>query len=185
MKQINYPNGSSFNTTVTQSLPTSKGMNLEAMIETSNKYYYNNHLAWVVKYPTPIQVIKTTSHNHISDGYFKTPSCCDYIGFIDGSCFVFEAKVTQSLQRFYFNQIAPHQLQHLSDALSYGASAFIIVYFQKLNKAYYLDARDVLASIQNNRKSYTIEQFNQSNCLIEFKSIQCPLDYLSLLHLRR
>ena len=180
MKEIKYPNGSQYKPSSNPLTTISKGMDLEAMINNTNQFYYQNNLAWVVKYPTPIHVMQTQG-NFITKAVYNTPSCCDYIGFRKGHGFIFEAKTTQNKSRFYINQIAPHQLLHLHDALNQGCSAFIIVYFKIHQKTYFLDAAHLLNSIQNGVKSYTIEQFNQAHCLIESKNIQCPLDYLSFI----
>ena len=78
---------------------SNRGMDLEELINETNKYYLEIDKAIIYKKPTPIGIDKVCYDNNskiITKAYFKEPSTLDYNGLYKGRYVEFEAKETKS-----------------------------------------------------------------------------------------
>ena len=60
-----------------------RGMDLENLINDTNKYYIEKDIALIYKKPTPIGIVDVSyenKHKIIKKGYFASPSTLDYNG---------------------------------------------------------------------------------------------------------
>lgn len=168
MRNINYGN---------------RGMELEHDINETNQYYLNNNIAIIYKKPTPITITKVNYHSRrdaiITEAYFKTPSTTDYNGIYKGKYIDFEAKQT-NLPYFPLRNIHDHQIEHLRRIVAHGGIGFLIVYFAKLNKIYYLDGNKLFKYLEITKKrTIPIDYFEKEGYSIKYK-IQPRIDYLSV-----
>ena len=176
MKEVlKYPDGQRFD----QKSPAldghaNKGMDLEQMIITSLNEGYQNDQCWIVKYPTPVTVVKTmTRHGvvHITDGFFTTPSCCDFIGVCAGKAIALEAKSTIK-KRFAYSLIQPHQLSHLKDMIAHQGKSYVVIEMKAYGEIFLVDGGYIIQSIESNHKSMSIDELR-----IHGKTIQTDNPY--------
>ena len=161
-----------------------RGMNLEADINDTNKYYLDNDIANIHKKPTAITIssvdYKSRTDAVIKEAYFKTPSTTDYNGIYKSKYIDFEAKETK-LDYFPLRNIHAHQIKHLFNIVKHGGIGFLIVRFTKYNKTFYLDAIELKKFIDNNkRKSITLDYFEQHGFLLK-EGLIPRLDYLKII----
>jgi recombination protein U len=150
-----------------------RGMNFEADINITNKYYLDEDIAVIYKKPTPITINKVSYPSRanavITEARFKTPSTTDYNGIYKGRYIDFEAKET-NLHYFPLANIHDHQIVHLKKIIKHGGIGFILVNFNKLNKIFYLDGNCLFDFInKNDRKSIPIEYFEEYGYEIKVK----------------
>lgn len=183
---INYPNKKSTkNRKITST--ANRGMNLEKMINQTNEFYLNNDIAIIHKKPIPIQIVKvdykTRSAAKIVEAYYKLPSTTDYNGIYKGKYIDFEAKETKNKTSFPLKNIHEHQIIHLNKCLEHGGIAFIIIYFSKLDRIFFLDSKYVskyyTRSIKG-RKSITLEEIEEFGIEI-IEGYRKPIDYLQVI----
>lgn len=186
MKQVlKYPNGSmDRSTSINLYGHKDQGLDLEALIEQCLNEAYQQDRCWIVKYPTPIKVIQTKiihGHTHISDGVFHTPSCCDYIGVIDGHAIALEAKSTIA-KRFNLNLIKPHQYQHLRDMVHHGGYGYIILEMKAYGAFYLLDVALIDTLVSTGQKSLSIDELNHHAIRIDTHDPHHPLRLVETIH---
>lgn len=160
-----------------------RGMNFEADINITNKYYLDEDIAVIYKKPTPITINKVSYPSRanavITEARFKTPSTTDYNGIYKGRYIDFEAKET-NLHYFPLANIHDHQIVHLKKIIKHGGIGFILVNFNKLNKIFYLDGNCLFDFInKNDRKSIPIEYFEEYGYEIKVK-FNPRIDYLNI-----
>ena len=106
-------------------------MNLEQMINESNKYYRTKEIAVVHKKPTPIQIVKVDypkrSRAVIKEAYFRQESTTDYNGVYKGYYLDFEAKETKNKTSFPLKNFHEHQIIHLAECLKQKGICFTII----------------------------------------------------------
>ena len=161
-----------------------RGMNFEADINVTNKYYLDEDIAVIYKKPTPITINKVDYPSRlnavITEAHFKTPSTTDYNGIYKGKYIDFEAKET-NLSYFPLSNIHDHQVDHLKKIIKHGGIGFILVNFNKLNKVFLLNGVDLFNFIDtNSRKSIPIEYFEKFGYEIKIK-FNPRIDYLSII----
>ena len=181
---MKYPNGvkkkyTTFNTYA------NRGMDLEADIGESNKYYLVNDIAIIHKKPTPITISKVDYPSRleavIKEAYFKTPSTTDYNGIYKGKYIDFEAKETKNKTSFPLYNIHDHQIKHLKSIYNHGGIGFIIVRFTSLNETYLLTIEKLLKFLdQESRKSIPLKYFKENGYLIKQK-YRPLVDYIEII----
>ena len=185
---VNYPNKKKstiqLNISPTKHYTAHRGMSLEEDITLSNEYYLAMNRAVIYKKPTPIQIVKVDYPKReaakIVEAYYKKPSTTDYNGLYRGKYIDFEAKETKS-KTFPFQNIYPHQIEHLNRIIQHGGIAFIIIAFTKLNEVYLLDAHYMIKEYYHgSRQSMTYDTIKSYGHLIP-QGYQPRLDYLKIL----
>lgn len=154
-----------------------RGMALEEMINKSNGYYNNNHIAYINKRPTPIKVMKTDGGYHIIDGVFLSPSTLDYVGVYQGHYLDFDAKETSSKTSFPFSNVAKHQFEAIDSVIKSKGIAFLIIYFKAYEEFYLLDGNILLSFYNKGKKSISIEEIRLYGKTIKM-GYSIMLDYL-------
>ena len=174
-----YPNGqkTSFQKSVIDY--RNRGMDLESLINMSNRYYREIDKAVIYKKPTPIGLIDVDyKKGEIKKAYFKEKSTFDYNGIYKGKYIDFEAKESHIKTSFPLSNIHPHQIEHLKKVLKHGAIAFLIIYIN--NKYFILKGEKLIEFIsKEKRKSIPIEYFN-NNCEEIELGLKPNLDYLKV-----
>ena len=157
-----------------------RGMNLENLINLSNKYYIDNDIAIIYKKPTPILVCKVDyKKNLVTEGYYKTPSTLDYNGIYKGKYIDFDAKETLNKTSFPLSNIHEHQLLHMNRVINHGGISFLII---KLNTLYYLlDGKIILNFINSFDRKSIPYQFIKDNGLVIKEGISPALDYIKVI----
>lgn len=112
-----------------------RGAFLENIIDMANNKYRNAGVADIRKVPTPFKPLKTTG-NRVT-GHFEKPTWVDYSGIYNGKSIIFDAKQTV-LTNFPLDNLSDHQYSLLESWSQKGAVAFLVVYFSKYHKYYYL-----------------------------------------------
>lgn len=167
-KEINYAN---------------RGMDLEALINDANKYYYINDLAIIYKKPTPITINHVEYPNNqkvITKATFKRKSTLDYVGLYQGKYLDFDTKSTTSKTSFTLNNIAKHQLEHIKKVISHGGISFLIISIN--NQVYLFKGEDLIYFIENEkRKSITLNYLKEKGYLIPY-SFNPILNYLKVIN---
>ena len=137
-----------------------RGMHLERIIDMANNKYRNAGVADIRKVPTPVKILK--SHTRTFTGHFEKPSWVDYCGIYNGTSIIFDAKQTGSTN-FPLANIERHQYMLLKSWADKGAVAFLIVYFSKYDKYYYLPFATLKWAIERaengGRKSIAYDEF--------------------------
>ncbi len=190
---INYPYGkkrsnltisNKKNKDVAKSLSNAnRGMSFENEINLSNEYYATNHIAFIYKRPTPINVVKVdyTKGAKIIDAYFEKQSTTDYNGIYKGRYIDFEAKSCQSKTSFPLHNISPHQIQHLKNIVEAGGIAFFIIEFSKYKEVYLIDSKYIIDAYENGlKKSITYQQIKSIGKNVK-QSFRPRLDYISII----
>ena len=162
-----------------------RGMTLENDLNETNNFYLIHDIAVVHKKPTPITInrvdYKSRNDAIIKEARFKIPSTTDYNGIYKGRYIDFEAKETKNKTSFPLSNIHKHQIEHLKSIIKHGGIAFLIVRFITYNKTYYLDAKELMAFLNNNdRKSIPIEFFEEKGYIIPDK-YNPRVDYIKII----
>ena len=184
---INYPNGKSNSTYVELVQDTKyhggRGISLETELNDSNAYYLQKDVAVIHKKPTPVQIVHVDYPSRkkakITEAYFKIPSTTDYNGIYKGKYIDFEAKeVAKTFMPF--QNIHPHQIEHLRKVIKHGGIAFIVIAFTKLNEVYLFKATDMIDRYDHpTRKSISYEDCKKNGYLIK-EGYMPRLDYLKV-----
>lgn len=171
-------------------LPTSlanRGMQFEALINTTNEYYRQQGLAVIHKKPTPIHVIHIANHgteSYIDKAFFEQPSTTDYNGVYRGKYIDFEAKETKNKTSFPLQNIHLHQIEHLRQITRHGGIGFLLVYFSLLTQVYLIDAHDLCSFVDEHpRSSLPLEWIKEKGTLVPFE-YQAAVNYLSVVDQR-
>lgn len=179
---INYPNGKRNPTTKLVNHDTSgRGISLEQDLNESNEYYLIQNKAIIHKKPTPVQIVKVDYPSRhkakIVEAYFKIPSTTDYNGIYRGKYIDFEAKEI-SKNNFPFQNIHPHQIEHLRKVIEHGGIAFIVMCFTKKNEVYLIKASDIIERYDKKvKKSISYEEVVEIGYLIK-QGYMPKLNYL-------
>ncbi|HEY4622896.1 MAG TPA: Holliday junction resolvase RecU [Solibacillus sp.] len=112
-----------------------RGAFLERVIDMANNKYRNAGVADIRKIPTPFKPLNTKGGK--VTGHFEKPTWVDYSGIYNGDAIIFDAKQT-ALTNFPLDNLSDHQYNLLDSWSQKGAVAFLIVYFSKYDKYYYL-----------------------------------------------
>ena len=180
---IKYPTGKKVTSAVMHS-NSGRGMNLENDINDSNTYYRECNRALIYKKPTPIQVVKvdypSRMHAKISEAYYKVPSTTDYNGIYRGRYIDFEAKETKAKTSFTFQNIHPHQMDHLEKVMEHGGIAFLIIRFASFNETYLIDAKIVIEALSTLERRSIPYTFIKENGHIIQESYLPRLKYLDV-----
>ncbi len=131
-----------------------RGMYAEELVNRTNSYYYDRNIALIEKRYLPIKIVKTLDHQMIV-GKLLAKSFVDYCGVYRGKHLEFETKQTND-DNFDLSLIKQHQLRHLINANNHGAISFLIIYFNRIDKFYFLSINDLLRW-KNENKSNTIK----------------------------
>ena len=140
-----------------------RGSTLEDLIVFTNDYYHKRGLARIDKVPIPIKIVEQGKDGIINKAFFEKKSTVDFIGFVQGSTVVFDAKET-ALNNLPFKNIHPHQVEYMKDVTFHGGIAFLIVHF-KTNDTYHVIPYEVLnqyyqTSLKGGRKSIPLSELN-------------------------
>ncbi len=177
---MNYPNNINKNYRKKISY-SNRGMDLEDLINETNKYYLDVNKALIYKKPTPIGIDKVSYENNskiITKAYFKEPSTLDYNGLYKGKYIEFEAKETQSKSSFPLQNIHEHQIRHLEKVIEHDGIGFLIIRIN--NKDYYLDGKKIIDYISNNvRKSIPYEYIVQNGYELKY-NYNTGINYLDI-----
>lgn len=188
---INYPNATKkFSQRKNKQLSSNKvafsftsgnrGMDLEADIIESNKFYLDTDQALIYKRPTPIGIVKVDYQNgaRITDAYFQEKTTTDFNGVFEGRYVDIEAKSTKNKSSFPLSNITKHQIEHLKRVIKHGGLAFFIVEFTHHEKTFIIKAQCVIDWLENEtRKSIPFDQFYELGKEIK-RGYSPRLDYL-------
>ena len=146
-----------------------RGMQLERILELANKKYLNSGIADIQKLPTPVKIMKVTGSK--VEGVRTKGHLVDYVGIYNGVSLIFDAKETKEA-RFPLQNVELHQYERLKSWSEKGAIAFLIVYFAKYDKYFYLPFASLKWAFERanegGRKSIAYEEFEI--CAQEVKS---------------
>ncbi|WP_341320338.1 Holliday junction resolvase RecU [Solibacillus sp. FSL H8-0523] len=137
-----------------------RGAFLERVIDLANNKYRSAGLADINKIPTPVKI--TEDYGRMVKGCKEKALWVDYCGIYNGTAVIFDAKQTSGTN-FPLVNLEQHQYNLLKSWSEKGAVAFLIVYFSKYDKYYYLPfhtlkwARERAES--GGRKSISYEEF--------------------------
>ena len=141
-----------------------RGLELERiLINTFNQKKFSN-IALIEKSPTPIQVLKN-DEDFISKAYFKRVSTLDFCGVYNGKHIEIEAKSTQNINIFNFNNIQKHQYERIKKLIDLDALVYLVIEFKTINKFFLMDGKEVIKFYEGSPKNVSIEN-------IEKKSIE-------------
>lgn len=159
-----------------------RGMNLEQMINESNKYYRIKEIAVVHKKPTPIQIVKVDypkrSRAVIKEAYFRQESTTDYNGVYQGYYLDFEAKETKNKTNFPLKNFHEHQILHLEQCLKQQGICFTIIGFTVLNRYFVTPASKIIkAWWDKDKSSVTFNEVKEWSVEIQ-SGFQPTLPYL-------
>lgn len=197
---MRYPNGQSYQSKSTVDKKKNKlkkpttfakrGMKLEDMINRSNEWYNNRKIAVIHKKPTPIQVVNVKypkrSAAVITEAYYRQASTTDYNGIYQGNYIDFEAKQTDLVTGFPIRNIHQHQVTHMKNCEEQGGITFVIILFQKSQKAFLYPFQYLLKDWEEHQKSgaskITLTRIQTKGFEIPF-GFQPELDYIKALDL--
>lgn len=114
-----------------------RGSQFENVINQSNEKYRELGLALVQKIPTPIKPVEIDDNRHITLAYFEQKSTVDYIGAVQSFPVCFDAKECAS-SSFSFANVHEHQFKFMEDFENQGGISFLLIYFSKEDKYYYM-----------------------------------------------
>ena len=118
-----------------------RGKFLEHVIELANNKYRNAGIEDVNKIPTPVQI--TEDYGRTFKGRKEKATWVDYCGIYNGTAIIFDAKQVSGTS-FPLANLEQHQYNLLKSWHEKGAVAFLLVYFSKQNKYYYLPFHKLL-----------------------------------------
>ncbi len=183
-KKLNANNQSSNTTKSSLVGHTRRGMDLEELINQSNRFYVDNDIAFIYKKPTPIKVNKIDYQNQfgvrshkITDAYFSEKSTTDYNGLYDGMYIDFEAKQTKYKSFNLVSNLHQHQREHLKNVMRHGGLAFLFVYFYQYDKIYIIDYRFIDDFITTGKSQIPIDYFEKFGYELEL-GYNPALDYI-------
>ena len=174
---MRYPNSNkTYHKTVSYA---NRGMNLEELINDTNKYYLENNIAIVYKKPTPIGIVSVEEKNNtkiITRAFFKEPSTLDYIGLYNGNYIEFDAKQTLNKTSFPLSNLSSHQINHIRKIIDNHGITFLII---NMNKNYYLfSGKNLINFIDTqSRKSIPFHIIKNEGLLI--KNNNLIIDYIT------
>ena len=189
---IRYPNGKAFQPKLKTNKPiemqhSNRGMTLEEDLNETNRYYREQGIAVIHKKPTPVQIVSVDypkrSAAVIKEAYFKQASTTDYNGVYKGRYIDFEAKETQN-KSFPLKNFHNHQIEHMKAVLQQEGLCFVIIYFTKLHKIFFLEAEKLMIfwERQKNggRKSISLQEIEENGYRIPL-GYRPRIDYISII----
>ena len=114
-----------------------RGSQFERLINLTNEKYRELGLALVQKIPTPITPVQIDDNRHITLAYFDQRSTVDYIGAVQGFPVCFDAKECSS-NSFAMSNVHEHQFKFMQDFEQQRGIAFLLIYFTKADRIYYM-----------------------------------------------
>lgn len=143
-----------------------RGSGLESLINMTNEYYREHHLALIQKVPTPITPINIDkATRHITLAYFDQKSTVDYIGIVQGIPVCFDAKECAQ-DTFPLQNVHPHQVAFMEEFEEQGGIAFLILYYTARDEMYYMPFADLMRfwtrMEEGGRKSFTFDELDRS-----------------------
>ncbi len=146
-----------------------RGSYLEEMINFTIDKMRESKLALIQKVPTPITPIEIDkASRHITLAYFDKKSTVDYIGVVQGIPVCFDAKECAT-DLFALQNIHEHQVDFMRDFEQQGGIAFLLLYFSKKDRYYYLRLKELNyfweRAKEGGRKSFRYEELNERYCL--------------------
>lgn len=167
----------------------SRGMDLENLINQSNKFYADNDIAYIYKKPTPIKVNKIVHSNQfgtkkhkITEAFFSEKSTTDYNGLYNGKYIDFEAKQTKYKSFNVVSNLHAHQQEHLKNVIRHGGFSFLFVYFYQCDKIYIIDYEFINEYIKDGKSQIPIEFFEKNGLELKL-GFNPALDYLEYVNL--
>lgn len=158
-----------------------RGMDLEALINESNRFYLINNIAVVYKKPTPI-AIKTTEYSGKkikTTGYLQSKSTLDFVGLYKGKYLDFDAKSTKNKTSFPLSNISNHQIEHINNIINHNGIAFLII--EMNNTFFLLKGEDLIEFLAKNaRKSIPYDYITKYGYIIKI-GINPRIDYLKVI----
>lgn len=142
-----------------------RGSQFERLINLTNEKYRELRLALVQKIPTPITPVEIDDNRHITLAYFEQRSTVDYIGAVQGYAVCFDAKECKS-NSFALSNVHEHQFGFMKDFEEQQGIAFLLIYFTKADKMYYMRFKELqrfyLRAKENGPKSIRMDELNDS-----------------------
>ena len=160
-----------------------RGSGLEDLINRTNEYYREHHLALIQKVPTPITPINIDKGTrHITLAYFEQKSTVDYIGAVQGIPVCFDAKECHT-DTFPLQNIHEHQVLFMKNFEKQKGIAFLLIFYSAKDIFYYLRFEKLLEfwnrAGRGGRKSFRIEELEEDFFFRSSKGVLVP--YLELL----
>ncbi len=112
------------------SMNKNRGTFLEDLINRSCDYLWKKKIGFATKRFTKVHISKIK--NNKVTGFLASKNYVDYYGQVNGQHIEFEAKTTK-LNKFYFKNIKPDQINFLVNLKNMGSEAFFIIYFYSKN----------------------------------------------------
>ena len=143
-----------------------RGSFLEEVINLTNEHYRDKNIALIQKIPTPITPIEIDKESrHITLAYFDQKSTVDYIGVCQGLPICFDCKEC-AVDTFTLQNVHEHQVKFMQDFKKQGGIAFILIYYTKKSKIYYMRIDELSAfyerAVKGGRKSIRFDELNES-----------------------
>jgi len=114
-----------------------RGSQFEQLINLTNEKYRELRLGLIQKIPTPITPVEIDDNRHITLAYFDRRSTVDYIGAVQGYPVCFDAKECKA-NSFALSNVHEHQFKFMKDFEEQRGIAFLLIYFTKADKIYYM-----------------------------------------------
>ena len=136
-----------------------RGLELERiLINTFNQKKFSN-IALIEKSPTPIQVLKN-NEDFVSKAYFKRVSTLDFSGVYNGKHIEIEAKSTQNLNIFNFNNIQKHQYERIKKLIDLDALVYLVIEFKSINRFFLMEGKQAVKFYEGKPKNISIDIIN-------------------------
>lgn len=140
-----------------------RGSQLEKTINQANEKYRELNLALIQKIPTPIKPVEIDDNRHITLAYFEQKSTVDYIGVVQSFPVCFDAKECAG-DSFALSNVHEHQFGFMRDFEAQGGIAFLLIYFSKHDKYYYMTFFELNSFFkkteEGHKKSIHIDELN-------------------------
>ena len=142
-----------------------RGSQFERLINSANEKYRELGLGLVQKIPTPITPVEIDDNRHITLAYFDQRSTVDYIGAVQGFPVCFDAKECSG-NSFAMSNVHEHQFCFMRDFEQQRGIAFLLIYFTKADRIYYMRFAELQRFYDRARKegpkSVKLEELGQS-----------------------
>ena len=142
-----------------------RGSQFERLINLTNEKYRELRLGLVQKIPTPITPVEIDDNRHITLAYFEQRSTVDYIGVVQGFPVCFDAKECKT-GSFALSNVHEHQFRFMKDFEEQQGIAFLLIYFTKADRIYYMRFRELKKYYERagkeGPKSVRMEELNEA-----------------------
>ena len=153
-----------------------RGSLLEEIINRTLSDYRVKKLALIQKISTPIVPIAKDKSGHITKAYFDKKSTVDYIGVVQDIAVCFDAKECENVS-FLIKNIHKHQIDFMKEWEEQGGISFLLIYFKKISKVYYMRNEELEKVLKTKNKSFNASELNEKY-FIDVKN-KIKLDLLS------